>query len=391
MAKYNILREDDEVSKKSDDKERVKDTEIQRNNEDETAEFSPGPPREARTPGEEFFTDDIFSAIEADKTAPQMDTLGRDEDDGMMSEESVAPELDFPSEEQADNFDIPEEEPLPADFLPAKEKTDRPIYDYDDYKQEGLNYKPILIGLGIVAALIIIYFTVSSLFFGEDTAIPEEKIETAEEKLQREQDERKQNILIQLNKSTNQKLGAINLLTGLDKENVKYSSVLLYGNSLDLEVFAVNRETLAKFNLKIKENPKIKAYKMESVVNRPGSQGGIFALYDIDFKQIETTPPSVAQKASIISPSSWESSVQQQAGLNIHARREISSRSEDLFTINRNEYELRGSLNNCLSLINSIASSNQNISVHKLSLLPQNQQKMSTSSYVLKLVVDYYM
>ena len=57
MAKYNILREDDDSSKKLDDKEKVENTEVPRKNEDETAEFSPGPPPESRTPGEEFFTD----------------------------------------------------------------------------------------------------------------------------------------------------------------------------------------------------------------------------------------------------------------------------------------------------------------------------------------------
>ena len=392
MAKYNILREDDESSKKSDDIEKVEKTEMPRSNEDETAEFSPGPPPEARTPGEEFFTDDIFSAIEADQAKPQRDTVKSEENNDILSEGPVVSELDFPSEEEADKFEIPEEEVVQADFSPVQEKTERPTYDYDDdYKQEGINYKPIVIGIGIVAALVIIFFTVSSLFFGDDSSVPEEKIETAAEKLQREQGDRKQNILTQLSNTTNQRLGAINLLTGLDKENVKYSSVLLYGNSLDVEVFAANREALAKFNVKIKDNPRIKEYKMETVVNRPGSQGGIFALYDIDLKKIEAIQSSISQEANIISPASWETSVQQKAGLNIHAQRKISSRSEDLFTINRNEYELRGSLNNCLSLINSIASSNQNISVHKLSLLPKNQQKMSASSYVLKLVVDYYL
>lgn len=383
MAKYNILREDDELSKKMEDKEKVESTEEQRNNEDETAEFSPGPASDIkRTPGEEFFTDDIFSAIEADKAGPVTDTADKEEDMPQPSEETVAPEMDFPSEEEV----------VEAEYSPAQEKTERPIYDYgDDYKQEGINYKPIIIGISIVAALVIIFFAVSNLFFGEDTGESEEKIETAAEKLQREEEERKQNFLAEISKATNQRLGAIHLLTGLDKENVKYSSVLLYGNSLDLEVFAPNREALAKFNLKIKDNPRIKEYKMETVVNRPGSQGGLFALYDVNLKQIEIAQTAISQKVNIISPSSWVTTVQQQAGLNVYSQRQISGRSENLFKINRNEYELRGSLNNCLSLINSLASSNQNISVHKLSLLPINQQKMSISSYVLKLVVDFYL
>ncbi len=383
MAKYNILREDDELSKKMEDKEKVENTEEQRNNEDETAEFSPGPASDRkRTPGEEFFTDDIFSAIEADKAGPVTDTTDREEGMPQSSEETVAPEMDFPSEDEV----------VEAEYSPAQEKKERPIYDYgDDYKQEGINYKPIIIGVSIVAALVIIFFAVSNLFFGEDTGESEEKIETAAEKLQREEEERKQNFLAEISKATNQRLGAIHLLTGLDKENVKYSSVLLYGNSLDLEVFAPNREALAKFNLKIKDNPRIKEYKIETVVNRPGSQGGLFALYDVNLKQFETAQTAISQKVSIISPSSWVTTVQQQAGLNVYSQRQISGRSENLFKINRNEYELRGSLNNCLSLINSLASSNQNISVHKLSLLPKDQQKMSTSSYVLKLIVDFYL
>jgi len=396
MAKYNILRDDDELFNKPEDKEKIKDTPEQQSNEDETAEFSPGPETAGeRTPGEEFFTDDIFSAIEADKAEPATaDKENIDEFDISTPEEPDISEMDFPSEDEPEKFDVAEETALPPEpeYKPPAETKDRPVYDYEDeYKQEGINYKPILIGAGVVAALVIVYFVISSLFFSEDLAEPEIKEETAAEKLQREQEERKQNFLVEISKSTNQKLGAVNLLTGLDKENVKYSSVLLYGNSLDLEVFAKDRSALAKFNLKIKDNPRINAYKMETVVNRPGSEGGLFALYDIDIKQIDTDQSAIAQKVSIVSPSAWATTIQQQAGLTIKSQREISRRNENLFTINRNEYELRGSLNNCLSLINSLASSNQNISVHKLSLLPTNQQTMSSSSYMMKLVVDYYM
>ena len=393
MAKYNILREDEELSKKVEDKEKIKDTLDQKINEDETAEFSPGPASNAeRTPGEEFFTDDIFSAIEADKLEPAIDTAGKEED-ALISDEAVTPEMAFPSEEEPEKFEVHEEPAPQTEYSPVQESTESPVYNYEDdnFKQEGINYKPILIGVGIVAAVVILFFVVSNLFFSDDASEPETKIESAAEKLQREQDEKKQNFLAGISKTTNKRLGAIQLLTGLDKENVKYSSVLLYDNSLDLEVFANDRAALAKFNVKIKGNPKIREYKMESVVNRPGSQGGIFALYDIDLKQIETGQSVISQDVAMLSPSSWATTVQQQAGLTVHAERKISNRSENLFNINRYEYEFRGSLNNCLSLINSLASSTQNISIHKLSLLPKNQQKMSTSSYVMKLVVDYYM
>jgi hypothetical protein len=395
MAKYNILREDEESSKEKNKKEKPEDTQEQKTNDDETAEFSPGPKNNARrTPGEEFFTDDIFSAIEADKSTPAADTFEKEEIDISSPEEAAISEMDFPSEDEPEKFGDEEELPAPQqpDYTPAKQSTERPIYDYeDDYKQEGINYKPILIGSGIVAAIVVIYFVVSSLFFGNDVTEPETKVETAAEKLQREQEEQKQYFLAEISKNTNHKLSVVNLLSDLDKENVKYSSILLYDNSLDLEVFAKNRATLAKFNLKFKDNPRIKEYKMETVVNRPGSEGGLFALYDIDLQKIDAGQSTKSQNVKIISPSSWATTVQQQAGLTIHSERKISDRNENLFTINRKEYELRGSFNNCLSLIKSFASSTQNIAVHKLSLLPMNQQKMSSSSYVMKLVVDFYM
>ena len=394
MAKYNILREDDELSKKIEDKEKTENTPEQQLNEDETAEFSPGQDNNVqRTPGEEFFTDDIFSAIEADKAETAAETIEKDELDISEAEEPDIPPMDFPSEEEPEKFALEEETtPPPPEPSPAPESTERPIYDYeDDYKQEGINYKPILIGVGVVAALVVVYFAISSLFFGDDAVEPEVKVETAAEKLQREQAEQKQNFLAEVSKGTNQRLEAISLLTGLDKENVNYSSVLLYENSLDLEVFAKDRAALARFNLKIKDNPRIREYKMETVVNRPGSEGGLFALYDIDLNNIDAGQSAISQKVNVLSPSAWATTVQQQAGLTIKSQREISRRNENLFTVNRNEYELRGSLNNCLSLINSLASSSQNISVHKLLLLPKNQQKMSSSSYVMKLVVDYYM
>ena len=220
MAKYNILREDEEISKEKNEKEKSEDTQEQKTNDDETAEFSPGPKNNARrTPGEEFFTDDIFSAIEADKTVPEADTFEKEEIDNSSPEEAGISEMDFPSEEETEKFVSEEELPAPQqDFSPAKESTERPIYDYeDDYKQEGINYKPILIGAGIVVAIVVIYFVVSSVFFGDDITEPETKVETAAEKLQREQEEQKQNFLAEISKKTNHRLSAVNLLTDLDK------------------------------------------------------------------------------------------------------------------------------------------------------------------------------
>ncbi len=252
-----------------------------------------------------------------------------------------------------------------------------------------MNYKPILIGITTIAAIVILYFVVSNVFFSESEVAEEQVVETAAEKLQREQAERKQNFLANVNKLTNHRMKAINLLNGLKNDNVRYSSILLYGNSLDLEIFAPDRDALAKFNQKIKNNNRIKEFKIESVHNRPGSEGGLFALYDIDLKKIVTTA-GTSRNIISISPASWSSTAPKQAGLSINSQRQVSTRNENLFKVNRYEYELEGSFKNCVALINQLATASQNIEIRKLALLPTDQRKMSTSSYLIKLVIDFY-
>jgi hypothetical protein len=250
-----------------------------------------------------------------------------------------------------------------------------------------------MIGVVIAALLVVIFFVISNVFFGDESGeeITDQKVESAEERLQNEQQARKQNFLTELNNSTSHNLKSIHLLATLGNKNVKYSSILLYGSSLDMEVFAKDREALANFNLAIKNNERIKEYKIETVDYRPGSNGGLFALYDINLSRIVSVPPVTSQNVVSKTPESWVQAIQQQSGMTINSQRSITSRQENLFSVNRKEYELKGSLENCLALIDQFASSNQNITIHKLSLLPADQRKMSTSSYMLRLTLDFYL
>lgn len=407
MAKYNILRENEDQLPKKEEKEKIE--EIEKPDEpiehseavtDETAEFSPSPVSgNKQTPGDDFFSNEIFSTMDDPKEEPEINIP--DQQGDPLADETISPKspnVDEPEGTQEpepfpeSDTETTEEDTAVSEFPPAEKKTEPLIYDYEDEKQEGLNYKPILIGVGAIAAIAIIYFLVSGLFFGDEGVDePEQKVETTAERMQREQTERKQAFLLEVNKSTAHRMGSVHMLANLDKKNVKYSSILLYANSLDMEVFASDREGLAKFNQTLKNDQRIKEFKIASVDSRPGSAGGLFALYDMDLKSLAKFPAVSSQNISNVSPANWASTVPQRSSLTLKNQREISSRQENLFLVKRNEYELRGSLNNCLSLINHLASTNQNISVHKLSLLPMDQRKMSASSYLLKLVLDFYL
>ncbi len=405
MAKYNILKDNDEFLKKKVEEEKPEIIDSSKEDLDEIeSPTTPEPEtedveKEQEPLGDDIFSDDIFSTMESERKPSAIEDQPISEEAQEKSEEFSEIVDESASEKEADEFQIEGannvqvEETAESEYPLSYEKQDRQsLLEEIDETQEGINYKPIFIGIGAVLAVIIVFFLVSNIFFGDEADEDEsQKVETAEERMQREQSERKQNFLSTLNKTTGHKMGSIHLLAGLGVNNIKYSSILLYGNTLDLEVFARDREALANFNLKIKNNQKIKEYRIESVNNRPGSEGGLFALYDININEIETALTSLSTQTTSLSPTAWANSAPNQAGLTIKSQRQISNRTENLFKISRKEYDLRGSLKNCLSLINSLAASNQNLTIHKLSLLPTDQRVMSPSSYILKLVIDFYL
>jgi len=391
MPKYNILRDDENQAEKEEpvEKKQVQKDPILKDEPVLEAPQTPPVSETKQTPGEEYFSDELFPAGEepGEKITDSEEPF--QEIDESKDQSFVAPPV---SESEAP---LTYEETAESEYPLAEKKVEsQPLFAYEeDDKQEGLNYKPILIGGAIVVAVIAIFFIVSNLFFGEGEEKSGEQtaVESAEEKLKREQEERKENFLTEINRNTSHKLKNIYLLANMDQQKVKYSSILLFGNSLGIEVFVPDRAVLAKYNLKVKDDQNIEKYTIEKVDQRSGSKGGLLALYDINLKKISTSSSQVSSSSVQVTPDNWTGTVIQKSGMTVNSQRAISNRQENLFRVNRVEYDLRGSIENSLSLINQLANSNMNIAVHKLILLPTDQRNMSTSSYMLKLIIDFYL
>jgi hypothetical protein len=394
MSKYNILHDEEGMEKKE-----PTDSAQKQNQSDSNQEATFEPPLQPtasetkQTPGDEYFSDELFpvnSQADIDTDSPKKqeteenpENLNELNDQGFVAE----PELNS-------GGNINYEETAESEYpLAEKKNENQPLFEYEeDEKQEGLNYKPILIGGVIVVAIIALYFIISSIFFGEkETEVTQQPTETAQQKLAREQDERKQNFLVEKNHGSNYNLKSIHQLASYNQTGLKYSSILLYGNSLNLEVFVPDREVLAKYNLKVKNDKNVETYDIEKVSQRRGSKGGLLALYNINLKKNPPGSSQVRGNPVKVTPETWSNQVVVKAGMRISSSRSISSRQENLFRVSRIEYDLRGSIDNSLSLINQLASSNMNIFVHKLTLMPTDQQSMSNSSYVLKLIIDFYL
>jgi hypothetical protein len=253
------------------------------------------------------------------------------------------------------------------------------------------NYKPLIIGLSIFAAVVVIVILIWKLFLSAKHEIAP-PVETAEQKLKREILLRKDNYLNTVNATTYAQLGYLAQLINLKPAKVRYSSFYVYGQNLACEVFTTNRTDLAEFNVKLKNSPSFANFNLETVDKRPGTRGGLFALYDIKTAG-GISPLSASADSTRISrtPQDWITETTQKNNLTVEMQKQISSRQEELFTVMRYEYKLKGSDVNCQSLITALASAKTNIGIHKLTLLPTNQRDLAKSPYQLHLILDFYM
>lgn len=396
MSKYNILRDDENQSSNREPAKTEQPLDGAVAKEEPLFDSSPvsTPVSELKqTPGEDYFSDELFPVSPDSETE---NVFEKKEEELVPSDMPVeVNDQDFMTEPIIDDqAPIVYDETAESEFPLAEKRTEsQPLFEYEeDDKQEGLNYKPIVIGGGIIIAITAIYFIVSSLFFGESKEeVPEQVVESAQEKLLREQDVRKQSFLSDINRNMSQNLQSIFQLASLDQPKVKYSSILLYENSLNLEVFVPDREVLAKYNLKVKEDRNIEKYNIETVDQRRGSNGGFFALYGITLKKSAGSSSQGSSNPVEITPDTWSNAIVSKSGMTVNSKRSISDRQENLFRVSRIEYDLRGSIKNSLSLINQLATTNTNIAIHKLTLLPTDQRNMSPSSYMLKLIIDFYL
>lgn len=252
------------------------------------------------------------------------------------------------------------------------------------------SYKPLLFSIALVAAIAVVAMLVWKIFFSAKENVPPP--ETAEQKLKREMQIRKNGILNTINADTHSRLGYLVQLINLKPAKVHYSGLYVYGQNLACEVFTPTRTDLASLNTQLKNSPSFSNLNLETVDKRPGTKGGFFALYDI--KTAAGTPVTPLRADSVYisrSPQDWVSEFTLKNNLSLDLQRQISMRQEELFSIIRYEYKLMGAEPNCQALISALATANTNINIHKLTLLPTNQRDLTKAPYQLHLILDFYM
>jgi len=371
MATHDLLSEDDFFSQSESTKEKKKEEPLA--DTDEAQLF-------------DDMKDDIHKSID--------DMPLEDEDAGddiIINEEDDA----FLPEEDAEETVLDEEEPAEDERELAAES--QPLLtEYEDEKQEGLNYKPFYIGGAIILFLVLLFFAYQFFFSGDNSAEPpkaETSAEKAIEPVRSQKEIRRENYMATLAGQTGRQLSLVSNAVGSTNKSTKLSSVLIYGSDFFIQVFSDNRENLAKYNIQLREKLSPKKLGLISSTVRPGSNGGIFGLFDIGK---ENDAPGSAKRKVINSiggsdeAKRWLTELAKNDGVKIKDIKINQDNPVPDFAVYRMEALFNGSLESCNKLLDSISQAGKNISIHKLNFMAGDQKKFSSGKYQLKMILKIY-
>ncbi len=272
--------------------------------------------------------------------------------------------------------------PMEPDYLPD---------DYQDDKLPGPNFKPFIWIAAALVAVVLIYLAVDNFFLSDQPEEATEKIETPEERLAREQEAQKQNILASMNMEKQARMQYLANLIDIKPKDVKYSGLLLYTNSLSVEAFAKDRAGLARLNMQLKSSSSLAGYTLETAVNRPGTRGGVFTLYNYKSLRTDGSRNIPAGNISSLDATTWLNQTVQKFGLQVAKQRQISSNRDQFFNIARQEYILNGSEEACFNLVKSMAGTPGNYKIHKLAIVSADQRNILRSNYQITVILDFYL
>jgi len=334
----------------------------------------------------EYFDESLFTEDAPQEEPPSTPDALADMQPEPQKEQKVEEEQPLPEPENP----IEEIQPPP----PSRPESQNSVLDeleYEDSKIQGINWKPLLLwGTVIIVIAAIIIFAYNMFFSGgTESEVVEQPTISPEEQMRIDQQNRKIAFIKNIVSDKKSKLGNFSNLSNLKTSGVSYSSVLLYDNSFKFEIFGQSRDDIAKYNQNLKNNNYDDKFELITVNTRPGSNGGVFALYNVK--------PSSGGKSGSQSDPTIDGNIQNTVknlvtsnSLKLISDRDISRKKVDQFNMVRKEINCSGTEANCIKLLNNLNAANTNFNVHKISLIPSNQKNIKGSKYNLLIVFDFY-
>lgn len=384
MPDYDLMSEDDFFSELKDEKKK------------QESEKKPEPQAASEPPVE----DDLFSRPPEEEASASM------VEEEPFAEEEENQTGDF-SQDIHDSLEIDEQETQPVPDVDEEEEMDleeeaapeeAPI-EYEDEKQEKINYKPLVYIFLAVVLIIIGYFVVSTFILGgggKEEAQQQKAAEKAPVAAQKEQgpspeEIKKKAFENQLAATTSRQMNFLGDFSSIAGKHSRISSILLYGSDLLIQVFAKDRSALAKVSLNLKNNFKNQKIEIISSDERPGGNG-VLGLFKVTLSAAGarggaevSSPLETAQAAQ-----QWLEFLAQNSNLKLKNVQYRSAGEQDNFVVYELSAAANGRLDNCLKLLSAISSSAKNIKIHKLNLTAVDQKNFNPKKYQLKLIIKIF-
>lgn len=385
MAKYNLLDDDDIFDEKEDISEYENNIIPERKDQ----------------PAPVDMTDDIDISIDDDEddlldttAIPSLDDKDFQTDlditavdNDTMEEEISEPEIENQSAREYEEYQPEQQEQ-------NQEYNDSPPFitdDYEDEKQEGINYKPFVIAFVIIAFLVGIYFVLDTFVFSEKEEVVEEPVKTPEQLQQEKEAAEKAAFLGRVAGKTSSEIKLVSNLIDYGQTNAKVSSILLYDESLLFEVFGNTRDQVAKVNMALKNNNLGKNFEVIGSETRPGAKGGVFGLFKTQLSgDASSRDVTQAHFSSITDFESWIQQTSNAQALKVVTLKNNFQQDEGYFKRYKVETTVNGSIDACNSFLEKLGSENNQIKINKLNLNAADQRNFQTKKYQLKLILELY-
>ncbi len=311
-------------------------------------------------------------------------------DEGLSPEGETTPEQDIPAAQDV----TPEPEPEPE---PEPTTADEEIPDYYDDKQGGINYKPILKGVGIAVAIVALFFVVKLYFFGgpaepEKAQTNKPAVATPKQKGPSPEEIRRNKLYTTVAAETKFKASKVAGITSVAAGQAKLSSVLLYGKELMFEVFAKNRDALAKLNVKLKNTFKDNKISVVATESRPGLHGGILGVYKLTLQPAAGAGGGTlsAPFKSVEDAQGWLKYMADNGSLKIKSMKSRALQREGGSDVYELDAILSGTRASFGQLLKAFGTADKNFTIHKLTINAVDQKNFNKKKYEARLILKIF-
>lgn len=333
----------------------------------------------------------VEEVLEEEATEP-LEELGQD-----LEEESYEEEYEEPAQEEYAEEEYEEEQYEQEGYVEEEPEEKSYLDDYEDDKQEGVNYRPFVIGAAIIIGVAVVVFALYQFVFkgdGEEVAGADTKTEQVQTQTAQPSPEqiKRDRQYAEVAARTAVNLNTASSVASNASNNTKLSSVLIYGDEFLVEMFSNNRENLAKFNIDLRDKLNAAKVNLISTNERPGENGGVFGVFEI-----EKSASAGSGSGKINSPfkskeeaKNWLTSLAASNQVKVQKIGFGSTAKKDIFTVSEIVANFSGSYDSCSKMVRAIGSSSKNIEIHKLNFTASDLRGFSKGKYQLKIILKVY-